>query len=220
MRKSDSVNSCVLKTVKARYALTERDIYEYANLKGKGMRFSTRVFDAAQAGSLCLMDMKAFLGAMKMQTAVFSPTELDGPILSMDYIEAFGNCTLVLELYDTTFSHPDFRPLEEIKAKYNALPDYDPGEHLFDSIQLPVSAHKKGKKLRDEMQQMIQEYTTQYFELLQLCPPCAAGEKKAENAKFANGLLENGGPAVNQFRKMLGDEKTAAFIRTCMFCCE
>ena len=220
MRKSDSVNSSVLQTVKARYSLTERNIGEYADLKGKGMRFSTRVFDATQAGSLCLMDMKAFLGAMKMQTAVFSPTELDGPILSMDYIEAFGNCTLVLELYDTTLSHPDFQPLAEVKTKYAALPDYDPGEHWFDSMQLPVSAHKKGKKLRDEMRQMIQEYTARYFELLAQCPPCPADEKKAEDTKFANGLLENGGPAVNQFRKMLGNEKTAAFIRTCMFCCE
>ena len=35
-----------------------------------------------------------------------------------------------------------------------------------------------------------------------------------------NGLLQNGGPAVNQFKKMLGEEKTSAFIRTCMFCCE
>ena len=30
-------------------------------------------------------------------------------------------------------------------------------------------------------------------------------------------LLQNGGPAVNQFRKMLGDEKTAEFLRTIMF---
>ena len=220
MGKSDSVNCRLLQSVGARYSLTEQNIGEYADLNGRGMRFSTRVFDAAQAGSLCLMDMKAFLGAMKMQTAVFSPKELDGPILSMDCIEAFGNCTLVLELYDTTFSHPDFMPLEEIKAKYTALPDYDPGEHWFDGIQLPVSAHKKGKKLRVEMQKMVQEYTERYFELLDQCPPCDAVEKKAENAKFANGLLLNGGPAVNQFRKMLGDEKTAVFIRTCMFCCE
>ena len=220
MRKSDSVNSRVLQAVKARFGLTERDIGEYADLKGKGMRFSTRVFDAEQAGSLCLMDMKAFFGAMKMQTAVFSPTELDGPILSMDFVEAFGSCTLVLELYDTTLSHPDFQPLEETKAKYASLPDYDPGEHWFDSIRLPVSAHKKGRKLQNEMQQMAREYTELYFELLTQCPPCAADEKKAKNAEFADGLLQNGGPAVNQFRKMLGDEKTTAFIRTCMFCCE
>jgi hypothetical protein len=166
------------------------------------------------------MDMKAFLGAMKMQAAVFSPTELDGPILSLDLVEAFGSCTLVLELYDTTLSHPDFHPLEEVRAKYASLPDYDPGRHWYDGIRLPVSAYKKGRKLRDEMRQMALEYTGRYFELLAQCPPCAADEKKAKNAEFANGLLRNGGPAVNQFRKMLGDEKTTAFIRTCMFCCE
>jgi hypothetical protein len=157
---------------------------------------------------------------MKMQTSVFSPTELDGPILSLDFVEAFGTCTLVLELYDTTLSHPDFQQLEKVKAEYSSLPDYDPGEHWFDSIRLPVSAHKKGRKLRAEMLQMVQEYAALYFELLQHCKSCDAAEKRAENAKFADGLLQNGGPAVNQFRKMVCEEKTAAFIRTCMFCCE
>ena len=76
------------------------------------------------------------------------------------------------------------------------------------------------ESLEDKAVRQAKEYTERYFELLAQCPPCPADEKKAENAKFANGLLENGGPAVNQFRKMLGDEKTTAFIRTCMFCCE
>jgi hypothetical protein len=110
--------------------------------------------------------------------------------------------------------------LETVKAKYAFLPEYDPGEHWFSSLLLPVSAHKKGKKLQNEMRQMLQEYASKYLDLLEQCPACDPAEKKAENAVFANGLLQNGGPAVNQFKKMLGEEKTSAFIRTCMFCCE
>lgn len=220
MQKNDSMNNSMLQLAESCFKLRERDIGEYARLRGSGMNFFTGVYDAAGAGSLFLMDIKAPLGLMKMQTSVFSPTELDGPILSLDFVEAFGTCTLVLELYDTTLSHPDFQQLEKVKAEYSSLPDYDPGEHWFDSIRLPVSAHKKGRKLRAEMLQMVQEYAALYFELLQHCKSCDAAEKKAENAKFADGLLQNGGPAVNQFRKMVGEEKTAAFIRTCMFCCE
>ena len=155
MKKSESINTRLLQTAKAHFDLAERDIGEYRSLKGNGMHFSTKVYDAALAGSLCLMDMRAFFGAMKMWTAVFSPKELDGPILSLDYIEAFGKCTLVLELYDTTFSHPVFQELETVKAKYAFLPEYDPGEHWFSSLLLPVSAHKKGKKLQNEMRQML-----------------------------------------------------------------
>ena len=220
MRRSESVNDRLVQTVRSHFDLNERRIGEYAELKSRGMHFSTSVFDAEEAGSLCLMDMKAFFGAMKMWTAVFSPTERDGPILSLDYIEAFGNCTLVLELYDTTLSHPTFQQLEEVKAKYASLPEYDHGEHWYNRLLLPASTHKRGKKLQGLMRQMLQEYAERYFELLKSCPACDKAEKRAKNAEFANGLLQNGGPAVDQFRKMLGEEKTAVFIRTCMFCCE
>ena len=219
MKNKETLTSCALSLAQRELSLRPRDIGGQALLCGKGMRFLSRVCDAEGTGSLFLMDMKAPLGLMKMQTAVFSPTALDGPILSMDFVEAFGTYTLVLELYDTTFSHPGFEPLEEVRRRYDSLPDYDPGEHWFDSMQLAVSAHKKGKKCRAEMLEMAKEYAGKYLELLRQCPACGEEGKKAENAKFADGLLKNGGPAVDTFRKMIGDEKTAAFIRGCMFCC-
>ena len=219
MKKSDSANDIMLRQASSQFHFTERDIGSQADLRGSGLRFLSRVLDAESAGSLFLMDMKAPLGAMKMQTAVFSPTALDGPILSLDFVEAFGTYTLVMELYNTTFSHPSFEKLAAVGSRFAHIPDYDPGEHWFDSMQLPVSEHKKGKKLRAEMLQMAQEYTALYFELLSRCERCEPEEKKKKNAEFADGLLQNGGPAVNQFRKMIGEEKTARFIRTCMFCC-
>ncbi len=183
------------------------------------MHFNIHSYDAAGAGRLCLMEMKAFAGFMKMETSVFSPTELDAPLFSMDYIEAFGTCTLILELYDTTISHPGFEDLQTVKEKYASLPGYDPGTHWFDYIRLPVSDYKKGKKLQTEMDMMLTDYSEMYFDLLRRCNPCSPVEKKARNAEFADGLLKNGGPAVDQFKKMIGDQKTAEFIRKYMFCC-
>ena len=215
-----SLNSCALQLAQKHFEMTERNIGDFSRLKGKGMHFYTRVYDAKGAGSLFLMDMAAPLGVMNMQTAVFSPTELDGPILSLDFVEVGEKCTLVMELYDATFSHPGFQPLSEVGKRFPQIPEYNPGAHWFDTIQLPVSEHRKGKKLRNEMLQMAQEYIALYYELLLQCSPCDAAEKKAKNGEFANGLLQNGGPAVDQFRKMVGDEKTAAFIKSCMFSCE
>ncbi|MBO4330620.1 MAG: hypothetical protein J5827_00935 [Oscillospiraceae bacterium] len=203
----------------ARFELKKLDIGEYGLIKGGGMKFDVSVYDAAGAGRLCLMDMKAFAGLMRMETAVFSPTELDGPLFSMDFIKAFGKTTLLLELYDTTLSHPDFDSLCEIKAKYAGIPAHDPGEHWYDYLRLEPSDFKKVKGKAAELEPMVKEYGDGYFGLLSLCGRCDPAEKMKKNAEFTDGLLNNGGPAVDQFKKLLGEEKAAEFLKKYMFCC-
>ena len=90
--------------------------------------------------------------------------------------------------------------------------------NLSDSLLLPSSDHKKGKKVKEQLNAYGQEFSTTYFKLLESCQPCDPEEKKAKNAELTESLISNGGPAVNQFKKMIGDEKTAEFLRTCMFC--
>ena len=201
------------------YQLTKRDIGEFSELKGRGMRFQTKVYEAQEIGRLCLMEMKAAAGLMRMETGVFSPVGLDGPIFSFDYIKAFGKETLIAELYDTTLSHPAFAELEEVKKRYAHLPAYDPGEHWFDSMRLPVSDYKKGRKIAPDLTRMMKEYSEGYFRLLDVCTPCDPKAKKECNAVFVNGLLQNGGPAVDTFKKMIGNEKTEEFLKNCMFYC-
>ena len=213
------MNERVYQLLRENYALKERDVGEFAHIRAKGMRFEVRVFDAADAGSLCLMTMKAFFGLMKMESAVFSPVFRDAPIYSCDGISAFGNDSMLMELYDTTLTHPAFEELQAVKDRYAALPDYDSGSHWYDDIRLPVSALKKGKKLQKELAKMAEEYSAEYFRLFAQCDPCSPEEKKARNGEYAQGLLNNGGPAVDQFKKILGEEKTAEFLKTVMFCC-
>lgn len=209
----------ILKLSEGSFNTTQRDTGAYSQIRGKGMHFDTSVYDAGSAGSLCLMTMRAMCGLMKMETAVFTPVYLDAPIFSCDLISVFGKDVLFLELYDTTLSHPGFDELDDVKRRYANLPDHDPGPHWYDDIRLPVSAFKKGRKLKSAFLKMLDEYSAEYFRILRQCPVCDPGEKKAENAKYVNGLLTNGGPAVDQFKKMLGDEKTAEFLRTVMFSC-
>ena len=200
------------------FPLTQRNIGEFEVMKGRGSQFHTEVFDAEGAGSLCIMEMKAAAGMMRMETGVFSPTQLDGPIFSFDYIRAAGKETLFLELYDTTLSHPDFARLSEVKDKYAHVPEHDPGTHWYDSMRLSVSAYKKGRKIKKDAYSMMRDYSEMYFRLLAGSDTCNAEEKKTRNGEFARGLLDNGGPAVNTFRKMVGDERTEEFLMEYMFC--
>ena len=213
------MNDFMLLSAAARFPLRRLDIGDFADISGKGMRFRTRVYDAEGAGRLCLMEMKAFGGLMKMESAVFSPVTLDGPLFSCDMVDAMGSITLLLELYDTTLSHPAMEALGEVKARYAALPAHDPGRHWYDSLRLPVSDFKKGKRQRSFFAEYARDYNEAYFALLSDCGACDADEKREKNAAYAEGLLKNGGPAVDTFRKILGEEKTAAFLKRYMFCC-
>lgn len=213
------MNDFMLLSAASRFPLKRLDIGEFADISGKGMHFHTRVYDAEGAGRLCLMEMKAFGGLMKMESAVFSPVTLDGPLFSCDMVDAMGNLTLLLELYDTTISHPAMEALGDVKAQYAALPAHDPGQHWYDSLRLPVSDFKKAKGQRPAFAACARDYNEAYFTQLSGCGVCDADEKREKNAAYAEGLLKNGGPAVDTFRKILGEEKTAAFLKRYMFCC-
>ena len=202
------------------YTLKERDIGEFAQIKGKGMCFDVRAFDVENGGSLCLLKMKGFFGLMKMESVVFSPAFRDAPIYSCDEIAAFGADTLILELYDTTSTHPDFGELQQVKDSFASLPDHDHGTHWYDSIRLPVSVYKKGKKLQAAFSEMFEAYSAEYLRLMDQCRPCTPEEKKVLDEEYVLGLMKNGGPAVDQFIKMIGEDKTAQFLKTVMFCCD
>ena len=113
----------IINILRSHFDVTEHNAGEFSKIRSHGMKFDIRVYDAAGAGSLCIMNMRAMFGLMKMETAVFSPVNIDGPIFSCDLICAFGTDTLFLELYDTTLSHPGFEKLEDIKTEYSHLPD-------------------------------------------------------------------------------------------------
>ena len=209
----------IINILRSHFDVTERGAGEFSKIRSHGMKFDIRVYDAAGAGSLCIMNMRAMFGLMKMETAVFSPVSIDGPIFSCDLINVFCTDTLFLELYDTTLSHPRFDGLEDVKIKHSHLPDHDVGTHWYDDIRLPVSVFKKAKKKKAEFELMAGEFASAYFDELKCCNPCEEAVKRELNEQYVNGLLENGGPAVDQFRKMLGDKKCEQFLKTVMFAC-
>ena len=212
------MNEFIGNYAKRLFRLSWVDVGDYATIKSKGMRFDTTVYDVKDMGRLFLMSMKAPGGAMRMETATFTPLELEGPILSADEVLAFGQSTLVLELYDTTATHPDFHALDEVKRKYASLPAYDPGAHPYYRLRLPESDYKKGRGIKRETGAMADEYCAAYFQRLQDCSPIDPAEKKLRNAEFSESLFQSGGPAVNQFKQMIGEGKTREFLLKYMFC--
>ncbi len=206
----------LLSMIGKRFPLTEKDVGSFAALKANGMKFTVKAYQAEELGHVSVMQAKGFFGLMKMDTLIVNPTALDLPLLSYDRILAMGNDTLIAELYDTTVEDCPMDTLQMVNEMYKDLPERDPGTHWYDGIRLPESISKKGKKLTDRFNAYAEAYTKAYLDLP--VKPVADPEKKREKTNaYVEGLLKNGGPSTDVFKKALGEEKTAELFRTVLF---
>jgi len=181
------------------------------------MQFTVKAYEVKGLGHVSVMQAKGFFGLMKMDTLMIVPKETDLPLYSYDRIYAMGNDTLIVELYDTLLEKTDLSALDQVNADYSHLPERDPGQHWYDGIKLPQSISKKGKKQHTtELDQMAASHLKAYLETD--CAPVAdADEKTKRSAAYVNGLLENGGPSTDVFKKALGPDKTARLFRRVLF---
>ena len=209
----------ILALINERHPLTETDCGEFAKMKVNGMSFSIRAFKAEGLGHVSVMRANAMLGLMKMDTLIINPTEIDLPLYSYDRIFAMGNDTLIVELYDTLLGDYSEEGIVEVKAreKYSAIPERDPGEHWYDSINLASSISKKGKKAHTEL---INSLTDQHFEAYLASSKASVTDKAAKQEKarvYVNGLIEKGGPSTDVFKKAIGEAKTRELFENILF---
>ena len=207
----------LLDAIKQKYPLRELEVGELATLKANGMKFRVSAYCAEGLGHVSVMRAKGFFGLMKMDTLMIVPKEKDLPLYSYDRIYAMGNDTLIVELYDTLISELDLSLLGEIKASFAHLPERDPGEHWYDNIKLAESISKKGKKpATPELDRLTADHLNAY-----LNAPAADVSDKAEknelSARYVNGLLSQGGPSTDVFKKAFGEEKTERLFRDVLF---
>ena len=221
MAKRTTLRDSVLATLGRTYALKQEDLGADARMSAKGMTFETESWEIPEAGHLCIMRMNAFLGLMRMETAVIAPTSVDVPLFNLDWVNAFGNETQIAELYDTQIQPwPDecHEAFEFARAQYADLPDAPAGEaHWYDDILYPCSFHKKGRGLTERMSRAAQDYLTIYAELLAAAPACDSTEKAAKVQSFAEKLFEAGGPAVDQVTKLFGEQTAKRLILQHMY---
>ena len=209
----------ILDQINQIYPLTEKSTGEFANIKAKGMKFQIRQYEAKGLGNVSVMEAKGFFGLMQMDTLIINPLKRDLPLFSYDRILAMGNDTLIIELYDTLLEKHDFSDLAVWKEDNKNLPEHDLGEHWYDSIKLAESVSKKGKK---DHSSAFDKFTKIYFEKylnsnVSVVNVSDMNAKKEKASVYVEGLLSNGGPSTDVFKKELGEPKTAKLFRKILF---
>lgn len=216
MAKRMALRSSVLSALQRDFALRQENLGADAHLSAKGMVFETEAWEIPGVGHLCVMQMNAFFGLMRMETVVIAPTGVDLPLFNLDWVKAFGAETQIAELYDTQLQPwPDEcrEAFDFACAQYADLPDAPAaGARWYDEILYPCSMHKKGRGLTGRLSRAAQDYLTVYVELLAAAPPCDSAEKAAKVQAFAERLFAEGGPAVNQITKLFGEQTARRLI--------
>ena len=127
-----------------------------------------------------------------------------------------GNDTLIVELYDTLSGDCDLGALENIKSQYTDLCERDPGEHWYDSIKLSQSISKKGKKNQSSrFDDLAIQHIAAYLDINN--PTACVHEKERKATYYVEGLLNNGGPSTDVFKKALGVERTTELFKRILF---
>ena len=207
----------LLNIIKRRFPLTEIDCGEFAKMKVSGMNFEITAFKAEGLGHISVMRASGFMGLMKMDTLIINPSDVDLPLYSYDRIFAMGNDTLITELYDTMVGDYSDEGLIKVKDSYTDLAERDPGEHWYDSIKLPSSISKKGKKNHTAR---MDELTIKHFEEYLKSGTEKVTDKAAKQEKarvYVNGLIEKGGPSTDVFKKSIGEAKTRELFENILF---
>ena len=206
----------LLSIIREKYSLEGIDVKEMSTLKANGMTFTVGAYFAKGLGHVSVMRATGFFGLMKMDTLIINPQDIELPLYSYDRIYAMGNDTLIVELYDTLGGECDLGALESVKSQYFDLAERDPGEHWYDSIKLPSSISKKGKKAQAaRFDQLAIEHLSAYLDIDKKAENVE--EKKRKAAYYVDGLLTNGGPSTDVFKKALGTEKTAELFKNILF---
>lgn len=193
------------------------DMGEFAQVDKSGLHFRLECWQVGELGRLSRVTMSGMLGLMQMETLIFTPLTVDAPLYSFDYIHAMGQDTLLLELYDTQLGAFNAAPLEKVLENGKALPDNPLEPRWYDSLKLSPTLCKKGKKLQCPMETLAEDWTQVYVEELKKAPACDQQAKREKVQAYVKGLLEQGGPSVNQFKKLMGDAPTRQLFSRYLF---
>lgn len=208
----------MLSAIRAQFPLTEMSCGQYHNMKVKGMKFVIRRFKAQGLGTVSTMVASGFLGLRKMDALIINPTAVDMPLLSYNRVLSMGNDTLIYELYDTLLEQREFPNLAASKLTGKYLPDHALGSHWYDSLKLPLSLSKQGKKEHSSgFDQLASAYLEGFLLDAKDAPACDELPKKEKAAVYVEGLLEHGGPSTDVFMKGLDAEKTEDLFRRILF---
>lgn len=206
--------------------IEQRDMGEFAVIRRSGMRFESASYRLEGVGYFSTIRTKAMLGLMQMESLILTPLEVDMPLLSYDVMHLPGKDLVLLEIFDTQLIPADrsvpgmFAGMEEVKARYAYLPDRETPPGCSAEMSLPQSIEKKGRKLLKKSETMVTEWLAEYMSLLAGAPKCDREKKRKATRRYTDRLFTEGGVAVNQFKKMLGEEAAVKMLGEFIFCCD
>lgn len=209
------MNNSVVDLFAQKGKLVAKDVSPWQTFSGKGMKFQLQSYDWDDCACVSYLSMRAFLGLMKMETLICTPYTKDLPIFSYDKIKAFGKKSLLLEVYDTQVEPVDLSTMERVKDSYKDLKDKLPKPAWYDSLRLSPSTFKEGPEV--QLTQLATSMTTAYLNLFPIALEVERDVKTAKNRIYVEGLISNGGPAINAVRGMLGDEAAETLFRRFLF---
>ena len=199
----------------SRGKLVSKDVSPWQTFSGRGMKFHLQSYDWNGCASVSHLSMKAFLGLMTMETVICTPYAKDVPLFSYDSISAFGKKSLLMELYDTLVAPVGLMTMDAVKEAYKDLKDKQPKPAWYDHLRLSPSTFKEGDKIR--LTKLAGEMTGAYLDLFATARDVDRSAKMEKNRAYVEGLIRNGGPAINAVRKMLGDEPAETLFRKHLF---
>ena len=199
----------------SRGKLFPKDVSPWQTFSGRGMKFNLQSYDWNGCACVSHLSMNAFWGLMTMETIICTPYAKDVPLFSFDSISAFGKKSLLMEVYDTQVEPISLTAMDAVKESYKDLTDKQPKPAWYDNLRLSPSTFKEGAKVR--MSMLATEMTTAYLDLFATAREVECSAKVAKNSTYVEGLISNGGPAINTIRKMLGDEATDTLFRKFLF---
>lgn len=198
----------------------KRDMGAFATIKRSGMRFDLASYEWKGIGYLSTIETKGFLGLMRMESMIFTPLEVDAPLSAYDGMHVFGKDILILESYDTTIAPVDLSTLEEIKSRYTDLPNRAATSGWEKDFMLAPCLSKEGRKIGERCRALSDEWLNEYLRLLEKAPKCNMEEKRERIKRYTDNLFKQGGVAVNQFKKMLGEEAALELLGEYVFSCD
>lgn len=225
---SDSMNNMIEKgteIIKKEYELEEIDIGDFKKVKiYYVLPFNSKIYKIDTLGIVSIMTMN--VGIMEMLTFNINPYYKDLPQLTIDYTITFNTRKLFVEIYDFMINkdaqdYKDFlQKIEDLNTTYSDLDDFTSDEAWYNSY-LAGTVKKSGSLMQDKrLLNIFSDVITYYIEYAKKSPELNQQDvkKKYDLTKdFSDKLVENGGIAIDNFKKTLGDDKTKEFLGNVLY---
>ena len=207
----------MLRAITSRYHLNAITLGEFTHIKVNGAGYQLWAFHADGLGHVSAIVGSGIMGLTKTEALVIVPTEKDMPLFSYDRILTMGSDTMRCDLFDTLLENCDLSRVEAVCHQNRDLPGLEEA-HWFDPLKLPTSFTKRSKRASgDVLDSCAMAYLEAFLETAELAPYCEPNPKKDKTDLYVEGVLTNGHPSIDLFRKHLGPEKNDILLRSILF---